>query len=434
MRFFSSVYKKMTSKIFTNSLWMMSEKLIAIIGLIFVTSFVAQYIGPENFGKLTFAASIFAIVQTIAMFGSDNIFFQKTSKNRVTGERLILATRPVRDFLYLICSTCLLFFLYFYTDRLTFVFSVASCVAIYFALHDVYSIYFNAILQSKVNALCNVIALFVSLIIRYIVVKFQLAIEWLSLPIILVTMIPFLMRKMIFNKNKVNKNKILDKKMNLYRRYMLGVGKKLVLYTLSVAIFTKTSQLFLGIKSSYDLGVYTVAVTLGTSFYFVLTALISSFMTQIYIEKDFDQSQNMVAKLNAIVILISLCALIFFTIFGKWIVTFLYGSAYYEVNNILLLMVMVCLFSGLSTVAEKYLIKFNAYDYLQKKTNILIIFNLIITFFSVHFYGLYGAVFAILVTEIISTTLFNYFFKSGLIFDTHKKMIQISTYLKNQKL
>jgi O-antigen/teichoic acid export membrane protein len=47
---------------------MISEKIISIFGLIFVTSFVAKYIGPENFGKLTFAGSLFAIVQTISLW------------------------------------------------------------------------------------------------------------------------------------------------------------------------------------------------------------------------------------------------------------------------------------------------------------------------------------------------------------------------------
>ena len=92
----------MSKKIFSNSLWMMSEKVISIFGLIFVTSFVAKYIGPENFGKLTFASSIFAIIQTIAMMGSENIIFQKTAKDRRLGEYIINSTKIIRDFIYVI--------------------------------------------------------------------------------------------------------------------------------------------------------------------------------------------------------------------------------------------------------------------------------------------------------------------------------------------
>ncbi|MFW1808291.1 oligosaccharide flippase family protein [Acinetobacter ursingii] len=427
-----SLIQKLKSKVFTNSIWMMSEKLISIFGLIFVTSFVAKYIGPENFGKLTFATTVFAIIQTIAMFGSENIIFQKTAKNRAIGEKIISATVAVRNIIYFFLAGFLLLSIYYLTDYLTFVFSVASFIAVYFALHDVYSIYFNAILQSKINTFCNVIALAISLIVRYVIAKYEYPVEWLCLPIILITLIPFILRWYIYSKIKISTKEILKSKANVYKKYMLSVGGKLVLYSLSVAIFTKTSQLFLGMKSSYELGIYTVAVTLGTSFYFVLTALISSYMTQIYTERDFDKSQNMVAKLNLVVIFISILAFIFFYLFGDYIVDFLYGSKYKDVQNILLLMVVVCLFSGLSTVAEKYLIKFSAFDYLKNKTNILVVFNVIFAFVFIFNFGLYGAVFSILITEILSTTIFNYFYGDGRIFDTHKRIFKISTYLKRQ--
>lgn len=420
------------NKVFTNSLWMMSEKLISIFGLIFVTSFVAKYIGPENFGKLTFASSIFAIIQTIAMLGSENIIFQKTAKNRKLGEHIIDSTKIIRDVLYLFLSLLTLVYIYCVADYLTFVFSVATSVAIYFAVHDVYSIYFNAILESKINAYCNILALIISLAVRFCIAKYQLAIELLCIPIILITMVPFVIRKYLYSKRKHTQEYVLIERAKRYRKFMLGIGRKLVFYSLSVAIFTKTSQLFLGIKSQYDLGIYTVAMTLGNSFYFVLVAIISSYFTQVYIEKDFENSQKMIAKLNVIIMAICLCVMIFFGIFGHYIIDWLYGPEYIKVNNILLFTVLVTLFSGLSTIAEKYLLKFNAYDYLKRKTLVLVFFNIILTAFFVHIWGLNGAIFAILITEIMSFTVFNYFYRNGMIFDTQKRIFLLSTYRNEQ--
>ena len=421
----------MSKKIFSNSLWMMSEKLVSIFGLIFVTSFVAKYIGPENFGKLTFASSIFAIIQTIAMFGSENIIFQKTAKDRRFGEYIIDSTRIIRDFMYVSLSLLTLVYIYFFADQLTFIFSVATSIAIYFAVHDVYIIYFNAILQSKINAYCNIFALMISLLVRYCIAKFQLAVELLSVPIILITIIPFFIRKYLFNKVKLEKGYVTKERVNRYRKFMLGIGRKLIFYSLSVAVFTKTSQLFLGLKSQYDLGIYTVAMTLGNSFYFVLVAIISSYFTQIYIEKDFEQSQKMVAKLSVMIVAICLAVMAFFAVTGHYIVQWLYGAEYASVDEILLFTVVVTLFSGLSTVAEKYLLKFNAYDYLKKKTLYLVAFNLVLTALFVHLWGLKGAITAILITEIMSFTVFNYFYKKGIIFDTQKRMFLLSTYRKN---
>ncbi|QIC61253.1 oligosaccharide flippase family protein [Acinetobacter schindleri] len=421
----------MSKKIFSNSLWMMSEKVISIFGLIFVTSFVAKYIGPENFGKLTFASSIFAIIQTIAMLGSENIIFQKTAKDRRLGEYIIDATKIIRNSIYVSLSLLTLVYIYFFADQLTFIFSIATSIAIYFAVHDVYIIYFNAILQSKINAYCNIFALIISLLVRYCIAKFQLAIELLSVPIILITMVPFFIRKYLFNKIKFEKKNITRERITKYRKFMIGIGRKLIFYSLSVAVFTKTSQLFLGVKSQYDLGIYTVAMTLGNSFYFVLVAIISSYFTQIYIEKDFEQSQKMVAKLSVVIVAICFAVIAFFAVTGHYIVQWLYGAEYASVDEILLFTVVVTLFSGLSTVAEKYLLKFNAYDYLKKKTLYLVALNIVLTALFVHFWGLKGAIAAILITEIMSFTVFNYFYKKGIIFDTQKRMFLLSTYRKN---
>ena len=39
--------------------------------------FVAKYIGPENFGKLTFVETIFAILQTLYLMGTEIVGDQK---------------------------------------------------------------------------------------------------------------------------------------------------------------------------------------------------------------------------------------------------------------------------------------------------------------------------------------------------------------------
>lgn len=421
----------LNKKVLFNSLWMMAEIIISIFGTIFVTAFVAKYIGPENFGKITFSASIFVIVQTIAMFGLNDVIFQRTSRNRKLGEKIIYSMALVRNILFFLISSIVLVLIYFNTDKVVFIFSIASCISAFFALHDVYGIYFNAILMSKINAICNTIGLLLAFAIRYLIPYFQLDMLWLSVPIITVTLIPFLMRIYFYKKMKLSNLDSYKTKTKLIRNHMLRIGKKLFLYSLSVAIFTKTPQLFLGISSQYDLGIYTVAMTLGFGFAFVVGALISSVMVQIYVEPDFELSQKKVAQLNAITIVFCMMILFFLLIMGEWIILWLYGYEYLAANEILWIMVLVCLFSSLSTIAEKYMFKFNAYSYLQKKINLLLVFNIIITFFMVNFYGLYGAVSAILITEIFTATIFNYFFKFNgvvIIWDIHKKIFSLSTY------
>ncbi|MHA2484358.1 oligosaccharide flippase family protein [Escherichia coli] len=75
----------MNKRILSNSIWMMSEKIISLFGLIFVTSFVAKYVGAEVFGQIAFATSLFQIAMIIAQLGSDVIIFKRVSKKNRFG-------------------------------------------------------------------------------------------------------------------------------------------------------------------------------------------------------------------------------------------------------------------------------------------------------------------------------------------------------------
>lgn len=413
-----------------NSLWMIAEKIITIFGVIFVTAFVAKYIGPENFGKITFAASVFGIVQTIAMFGLENILFQKISKNRKLGEKLIKATHIVRNILYLTLAPLVLLWIYFNSDFVTFIFSVASCISVFFALNDVYGIYFNAILKSKINAILNTIGLSIAFLIRYLIAFFELNFFWLVIPIILTTFLPFILKYLYYHKIKQTNFIDYKKYLKIYRNNMLFSGKKLVLYSLSVAIFTQTSQLILGWKSKYDLGIYMVTFTLGNGFYFIFVALISSVMVKIYAEPSQEKSEKMLFELQFFLIIISIFFGIFFRIFGYNIIEFLYGVEYLKSVEIINTMVIVCGLSGISTVSEKYLLKFSAYNYLKIKTSILVLINVPLTYILIEKFSLNGAVYSILITCALSTTIFNYFHKQSRIFFIQCSLFKMKNYIE----
>lgn len=407
-----------------NSLWMTTEKIIYLFGLIFVTSFVAKYIGPENFGKLTFVTSIFAIIQTIAIFGLDNVVFHRISKNRELGKITLFASRNIRNILFFMLSPFVLVYLYFSYDTLIFIFSICTFIATFFSLNDVYSIYFNATLSSKINTICNSIGLVVSLGLRYLVPYFNLEYYWLGLSIIFLTFIPYVLKRFIYKRNNTV---MFAMKSNMHRDYMFNVGRKLVLYSLSITLYTQVAQLFLGVYSKSDLGIFSVAYTLGNSFYFILSALISSFMTIIYAEKNMEKSQDLIVKLNLIVIIISFFAFGVLYFFGEFIIISLYGDQYRESIRILNLVTVSCCFSGLATISEKYLFKFKAYDYLNKKTLVLCVLNIVCSIIFIPLYGIYGAIVSILLLQIISATIYNYIFRfdNNIVGESHLEVLKL---------
>ncbi|WP_155518671.1 oligosaccharide flippase family protein, partial [Acinetobacter pittii] len=75
-------------------------------------------------------------------------------------------------------------------------------------------------------------------------------------------------------KEKIVKNKLLNEKK--YTNYYLRVGSVLVISSISVGLYTQINNLLLGkMISTYELGLYSVAVTLGVTWTFVNQSIIT---------------------------------------------------------------------------------------------------------------------------------------------------------------
>lgn len=394
----------------------MLEKFIGIFGVIFVTSYVAKYIGPTNFGKIALSATIFTFVQTLIWFGNQDILFKRVSKNHNSGLLYLSNTQKTRKFLFFLLSFPILATLYLYSDILTFVFGVATAISTYFITQDIYAIYNNAVLKSYINALTNVFGITVALSVRYFIVVWQLDYAYLAIPIILVTLIPYALKKFIFNRNLRVEN-LLEKR---YRKYYFVAGSALVLSSLAVSFYTQiTSLMLVTMTSTYELGLYATAITIGTAWSFVNFAIITSVMSRIYQEKDEAETYSMTAKLNLVIVLTSTCIIVFLAIFGQWIINLLYGLAYEAAYPLLMILAVSTMLSGLGTVAARIMIKYESYAYISKKMLWVAIFSLPISYFMIKSFGLIGAAYSVMLIELLSLTLFNYFYKNGLIFKIH---------------
>ena len=415
--------KAMTDKkIFSNSAWMILEKFLGIFGLIFVNSYMAKYIGPENFGKLVFTTSIFVFVQTFAWFGAQNILFKRLSEKLVSGIRLALATQMMRNIFYAIASIIALIYLWVSTDTITFIFGIGNCIASYFIVNDIYTIHNNSQLISIVNALTNTLGLAIALILRFFLVFYEANAYTMIFPIIVFALIPYLLRKIYFFKKSNFIPVVLNKKK--YSKYLLLTGGSLVLSTLSIVLYTQISNIFLAKYVSFsDLAIYNVSLTLGGSWCFVNAALITSYFSKIYTVKDEVQELKYLKNIHLIVIGISICVCVGVLLLGEWVIQQLYGAVYLESAKILPYIVIGSMLSALGTISYRYMIKFNGYKYLSIKMFLVSLLSIPLSYFFIRSYGISGAAICFILTELFSLTIANYFFKKRLILNMHLKVI-----------
>lgn len=406
----------LSKKIVSNSLWMMLEKIISMFGLIFVMSYVAKYIGPDNFGKIALATTIFTFVQTLTWFGNQEILFKRVSKNIVSGLKFLNSTQNLRKIIFSTLSLPVLAWLYIYTDQLTFIFGIATALATFILIQDIFVIYNNAVLKSYINTIVNVVGLAIAFAVRYFIVLFELPAEYLAIPIVLVTLLPYIAKRYYFN--LADHAPAITSK--AYLKYYFYAGGSLVISTLSVSLYTQiTSLALVFLESTYELGLYSVATSIGISWSFINQAIITSALTKIFKEKDNNSAYLMFSYLNYVIISISILAIIGFIFLGKFLIFFLYGEEYSASYPLLIILSISALFSGLGTISSRIILRENGYKYIAKKSLTIAILSIPISYIYIKYFGLIGAAYSIATIEFLSATLLNYLYKNGLILKIH---------------
>ena len=101
-------------KIVRNVVWAVTGKVVTLLGGLFVGIFVARYLGPEQYGLMSYVMSYVALFQVLASFGMDQIEIREESKtpeekDKIIGTAFALKIGFAAITIGLVCLTAWLF-------------------------------------------------------------------------------------------------------------------------------------------------------------------------------------------------------------------------------------------------------------------------------------------------------------------------------------
>lgn len=418
------------NKLINNAVWLLLERLISALGALFITIYTARYLGPENMGIINYAIAIGAIIVPLAKLGSDSLIFDRTAKNEVQGRRLLKFSQGIRRVIYFIVSVFLFFIISMVDESINRLVVIGIFFSFYFTSLDSYKPFFDATLQSNKNAIYSQLGLFSAHIARLVFIFFSLPLQWFTIPYILNSAIPYLFKKYYFNKkNDAIRSKRLIKK---YRNFSIHAGVPLAISGLSIVLYLKVSQLLLvSLVGVYDVGIYSAAATLGQSWIFIPVSFITVCLTKI--AGDQKNKEIGFSFLYFTSFIISFPFIFFIYIFDTEIIQLTFGQEFYEISEVLLMLTCSSFFSVWGVIGYRIIINQGGYKYLMKKMIFMALINIIISYYFIYNFGLIGAGISMLITEVLSATLGNYFFKRNYILKRQVDMPRSLLYFKYLK-
>ena len=319
-------------KYFNNTLWLFISKVLSLFSTVFVSAWVARYLGAENFGLLMYSSNLVALFIPIAMIGlSDIVIKELLISENAKSIDTILGTAFGLKFIFGVISVILILGLLFFNND---VFEVKVLIAIfssYLLLQslEVFDFYFQSQVKSRFVVYSRIIAVSIASIVKIILINLNYNIAFFAIAIVLELLITHFVSFLYFKRTKISfilKN--FDKE---YAQSLLKKSWPLLLSGLMYVFYIKIDQIMVKeILGANLAGLYSVAINLSEVWYFIPNIIAASFFPAILLYKTKAKSiyYKRITNLYSLLFWISIFIAVFITLFGSPIINYLYGESF----------------------------------------------------------------------------------------------------------
>lgn len=360
-----------------NAKWIVGCKIIQSLLQLVIGMLTARYLGPSNYGLISYASSVVAFAVPVMQLGLRSTLVQEYV-NHPDEEGKILGTGLVMNLVSsLACMIGVVSFAAIANpnEKETILVCLLYSTSLFFQALEMIQYWFQAKLMSRYPSIVMLLTYFVVALYRIGLLVQQKSVAWFALTHSIeygLVGISLLLCYKKLSSQKIGFSMELAKKMFAKSKYYIVSG-------MMVTIFQNTDHVMLKLMvGDVENGFYTTAVTCSGMTQFVFLAIIDSARPMILASKGADQKrfESELSELYSLILYLALAQAICFVILARPIILILYGASYIEAIPVLRIVVWYVAFSCMGTIRNIWILA-------EGKQNILWIINLSGVLFNV---------------------------------------------------
>ncbi len=398
--------------IIANTGWLFADNILRMgIGL-FVSIWVARYLGVKQFGIFNYATAFVALFYPISSLGLNAIIIRNIVSKPSDREQILGTTfwlKILGGIVSLSLAVCCVY-LFRRDDNLSLWLVAILATGGIFESFDAIDLLFQSQLQSKHTVVAKNTAFIIVALLQVILITMQaplIAFAWAklaeySLGAVGLTIV----------------YKVKGFSMKLWRwsfplaKDLLKESWPLIFSGLTIMIYMKIDQIMLGeMVGDKAVGIYSAAARVSEVWYFIPTAICSSVNPSIYAAKEVSESlyYQRIKKLLRLLVLVSIVIAVPISLLSERIITILFGNGYAEAGYILAIHIWASLFVFMGIGEQSWFIAENLTKFSFIKTLTGAIVNIVLNIILIPKYGGIGAAIATVIAQIFSCFLVNLF-------------------------
>ncbi len=397
-------------KYFKNTSWLFGHKALSIIISFPVTVWLARYLGPEQFGILNYVIAFIGLFGIFSSLGLSQIITKELLSSQddsqlTMGSSLVLRLAGGIVLIPIVAYSITVFRP---NNELLYVMALILSTTFLFQSFNIINNWFEAHVQAKYSAVIQTIVLFISVILKIVLIFMQaplIVFIWLVFVESLISAIG-LVSIYLLKVGRIFTWKVSYKKI----KYLLREAYPLILSGAAYMIFIRIDQIMLGnLVGDKDVGIYAAAVKISESWMFIPTIIASSFFPamlnarknnySLYLQR----TQYLLNIMAVLGIVVAIC-----TIFlASPLINLIFGENYIDSSTILIIHIWGMLFIAISIISFRYFIAEGLQIYSFYRSFAGLIINIVLNYLFIPAYGAVGAAVATVISQAVAAYLLN---------------------------
>ena len=343
-----------------NTLWLLSEKGLALFVGFFVTAYVARVYGPDQFGLYSYCLSLVAIFSVPGHAGLNALVVKRLIENDADKSVIMGTSITIKAMGFFVGLVCLLGYGFYPGVHSSFERSVLGllCLSLIVQPGLVLDFWFQAHYAMRYQAISKHLGLLMASVVKVLAASMGASILWiagataLQSAVVVISLVCFYF---MTARSQVSawKFDVLEAKLLVQKGSLVFLG------TFFAAIYLKIDQVMLKtLVGDGEVGVYAVAATISEAIYFIPVAITAAVFPRLIELRNDDpvsyerRTQQLLDGLAALALLIAVGV----TLISSPLVSLVFGEEYKEASKLLAVHVWASVFIFMRSVFSKWIV------------------------------------------------------------------------------
>ncbi len=400
-------------KIIENMGWLFFMRILRLLFSIFITAWVARYLGREMFGVYHYGAAFVGLLSPLAILGLQGIIVRDIVREPEARDE-ILGTAFLLRFVSGVAGLVLVLVLIYFVRRedvlVRMVTGIAGLTLIFQAFSSI-DLWFQSQVQSKFTVITSSVALTLASILKIAAIQMEAPVT--AFAVIMVLEMAFTGTGLVIAYRSQGL-RIQNWRFRMNRaKMLLGQSWTLILSGTLAIIYFKIDQVMIGeIAGEAEVGVYSIAARLSELWYFIPIAITTSVFPALIASRERgNEIYNMrLQQLYDFMAWLALTVAVVFTFASRPVILLLFGKQYEAGAPILSVHIWAGVFIFLRIALGRWLLNENELKFLLISNSLGAVINVLLNLWLIPIHGGMGAAVATVISYAFASLISCFFY------------------------